>query len=129
MTRIKCFLFGAGRSSARSNPTQGSLQGFVPACDSLVSFFLAHGWLPGVILLPVAAKFSPVGPESDRQAGGVGGAEGGGFANFTAGDGDAEDVGLELHEHVVDGHAAVDFHAGDGLVGVGGTWRRATSRV
>ena len=79
---------------------------------------------PTPVLLPVLPQLVGVRTRSRRPAGGVGGAEGGGLGHLGADDGDAEDVGLELHEQVVDGlppstRRAVERHAGVLL-----PWRR-----
>ena len=50
-----------------------------------------------------------VGPEAERQAGGIGGAERGGLGNDRLADVDAQDVGLQLHAQRVRGDSAVNF--------------------
>ena len=55
---------------------------------------------------------------AEGVGGGDGGTEDGGFGEFGAGDRDAEEVGLELHEEGVGGHASVDVEGGGGGAGV-----------
>ena len=60
-----------------------------------------------------------VGPEADRQAGGVGGAERRRLGDDRPHDGHVEHVGERLHEQVVGGHAAVDLERAELHAGVG----------
>ena len=53
-------------------------------------------------------------PEACSEAGQISGAEGGCLGDLGADDGNAEDVGLELHEEVVDGCAAIYAEGGKG---------------
>ena len=62
----------------------------------------------------LARELVEVLPESDREAGRVGRAEGRGLGHHRAHDRNAQDVGLELHEGVIHHHAAVDLQLGQG---------------
>ncbi|CRK50344.1 hypothetical protein RHCRD62_110024 [Rhodococcus sp. RD6.2] len=69
--------------------------------------------------LPVGADVVLGVPVPDGQACGVGGAERGGLVDDRPDDGNVEDVRLELHEGLVEHHAAVDLERGEGHAGVG----------
>ncbi len=85
-----------------------------PTCQQEVALGGVHRRLPAVVLAASCARrLVEAGPEAGREPGGVGRAERGRLATVGRIDGDAEDVGLELHEHVVGDHAAVDPQLGD----------------
>ena len=75
--------------------------------------------MKGALSGPLRRNRIEVGPVPHRQAGEVGGAEGGRFGDLRANDLAPEDVALVLHEQIVDGGAAVDPKLGDGDAGVG----------
>ncbi len=59
------------------------------------------------ILGPLGGDLGAVFPKTHGEAGEVGGTEGGRLGDAWADYGDAEEIGLELHERGVDGGAAV----------------------
>ena len=76
-----------------------------------------------MIGLPVLGDVGLVFPEASGETGKAGGTEGGGFVDLRTHDGDAEDIGLHLHEEVVERGTAIDaeflqFDAGIGLHGL-----------
>ena len=73
-----------------------------------------HGRLEAPVDAPLAATISSgAAPEADREAGEVGRAERRRLGDRGPDDGHAEQVGLELHEQVVGGRAAVDAQLGE----------------
>ena len=68
----------------------------------------------------MAAERLEIRPESHGEAGGVGRAETCGLRNAGPHHGDAKDVGLELHEQTVGGHATVDFEDIEQAARIGG---------
>src|SRR5450759_985187 len=100
-------------------PVEGPRDGLLPERVLLVAERRVHLGLPGLVLGPVGAKVLDLGPVADREAGGVGRAEGCRLGNLRADDRDAQDVRLELHEQVVEDHAAVDLEGRQRNAGVG----------
>src|SRR5665213_2572658 len=104
------------------HPVERSLHRLLPFAIALVARIRVHLRKPLAGLVPVGAEALHVRPETDRESGGVGGAE-----RYRLGDdrphhGHTEDVGEELHQEVVGSHAAVGFECGqlDARVGVHG---------
>ena len=58
-------------------------------------------------------------PDAGGKTGEISRAERGGFGDGRTNDGNAENIGLELHESVVGGGAAIDAEFGERRVGVG----------
>src|SRR4030067_2318518 len=58
---------------------------------------------------PVWTQVFWILPEADRKPGGVSCSEGGGFGELRANDWHAQDICLELHQELVEHHAAIDF--------------------
>ena len=104
-------------ASEASRPSRGSAHGLLPARVLALALVLVHLRLPALVLGPALAELVLVGPEAGRQAGGVGGAERGRLGHLRADHGHAEHVGLELHQQLVGGHAAVDAQLGERDVG------------
>src|SRR5664280_3625798 len=100
-------------------PVEGPRDGLLPERVLLVAERRVHLGLPGLVLGPVGAKVLDLGPVANREAGGVGRAEGGRLGNLRADDRDTQDVRLELHEQVVEDHAAVDLEGRQRNAGVG----------
>ncbi len=119
MTRLTTTTVSDPRPSSRCGST-AFFQPAYPACTRLG----ADLRLPGAVHLPVGAQACPdVGPEADRQARGVGGAQAGRLGHLGPNDLGAQDVGLKLHQEIVDGGAAVDLeplqrHAAVGVHGL-----------
>src|SRR4051794_17817772 len=101
-------------------PVEGAFYGLFPGGVRGVALVLGPLGGPAGGLVPVGPEFVGVAPEVDGEAGGVGGAQGGGLGHHGAADGDAEDVGLDLHAQVVGGDAAVDLEDVQLDAGVGG---------
>ena len=74
--------------------------------------------LPSLVHAPVVAQIVEVLPEPDGEPGRVGGAERGRFGDDGADDRDAEHVGLQLHQGVVDRRAAVHLEHFEADAGV-----------
>ena len=70
--------------------------------------------------MPEVGQVRLARPVAAAETGEVGGAEGGGFDSLGADDRDAEHVGLNLHEEIVAGRAAVDAEGGWDQTGIGG---------
>ena len=77
-----------------------------------------HGRKPAVFF-PTLRHIAEVIPEPDRQSRGVRRAEHGRLGDCRADHRKAEHVGLELHQHLVAHHAAVDFERRQFETGVG----------
>lgn len=97
------------------------------AGECLVPCGAARGALAGgegggeaALLGPLVGDFIGGLPEADGESGEVGGAEGGCFDDPGPGDGESEQVGLELHEQVVCGGSAVHAQLRGVGAGVGG---------
>ena len=105
------------------SPVEGPLHRLLPLRVRRVAVLVAHVGLPALVLGPALAQLVEIRPEADGQAGREGGAERRRLGHGGADHRHAEHVGLELHEQLVGGHAAVDAqlgegHAGDGVGGV-----------
>src|SRR5581483_5670959 len=70
---------------------------------------LVHLRLPGMVDLPVLAQIFQIAPEARRQTRRIRRAQRRGLGYLRADDRHAQYVALELHERVVEDHAAVDF--------------------
>src|SRR5580765_7493647 len=91
------------------DPVQGALDGLAPPGIPAASTLLAPRGLPPLGLLPVLPQLIGAGPESGRQTCSVCRAESGRLRDPRLDDGDAEDVGLQLHADPVGRDTAVDL--------------------
>src|SRR5919198_626708 len=100
------------------DPAAGAFDGLPPVGVAGLALVLRPLRLEGAVDLPVLAHLVQGRPVADGQPGQVGGAQRGGLLHLRPDDGDAEDVGLQLHEEVVLDAAAVHPQVGQGLAGV-----------
>src|SRR5580658_2226249 len=89
-------------------PAFGALHGIFPLCAAPIALFGFHERGEALVAATPGAKIVGTGPESGGEAGEISRAQRGGLRDLRADDGDAEDIGLELHEQIVDGGAAID---------------------
>ena len=101
------------------DPVERPGDGLLPDRVLLLAPGLVHLRRPLLVLRPVRAQVLDLRPEADRQAGGVGRAEGRRLGDLRPDDRHAQDVGLELHQHLVEHHAAVDLEGRQRDAGVG----------
>jgi hypothetical protein len=78
-----------------------------------LSALLIHVRLEAPVLAPERADFVMAGPSADADARHVCHAHRGRFRDFRANHGNAEQIGLHLHQQVVAGRSAVDAQARD----------------
>jgi len=100
-------------------PVFAAFDGAVPAFSASFGFSGIHPGFKTGIALACGSKRIRRGPEAGSQTGKVSRAKRGGFCDLGPDDRHAEHVGLELHEQVVDGRAAVDAQRAKGLAGFG----------
>src|SRR5947209_8515518 len=100
-------------------PTAGALDGAAPGVAEGGALIFAEVGLEGAVGVPAGGDGVGGGPEADGQTGEGGRAEGGRLGDGGALDGDAEEIGLPLHEEVVGGGAAVDAECEQGRAGLG----------
>ncbi len=86
---------------------EGTGDGFLPVAIQLLALLFLHVWLPSLLYGPILAEIVEAGVKADRQAGGISDAQRGRFADERAHHGNIQDVCLELHEEIVDDHAAI----------------------
>ena len=80
----------------------------VPTLPQLLPVGSVHLWLKFALQRPVPYHFAGVLPVSDGQACQVSSSQRRGFGDDGPADDDVEDVGLELHQLIVDRRTAVD---------------------
>ena len=85
------------------------LDSFAPAFVVTCCFFRFHGRFKTVLEFPARYKFFFRIPDADSQTSQISGTESRRFDDLRTVDRNAEDIGLELHEHVVGNGTAVDF--------------------
>src|SRR5689334_792649 len=99
-------------------PFQAALHRLAPARHARLRFAAIHVRLEALLRLPVRGELFARLPEIDGKAGEVGRPERSRLQHLGAHDGHAQDVGLELHEQIVGGSAAVDAQLREALAGV-----------
>src|SRR5690606_34437177 len=67
---------------------------------------------------PVDAKIFDLLPESNSQTGCIRSAEGGGFCDSRANHGNTQDIGLELHQGLIEDHTAVNLKGSQIYAGI-----------
>lgn len=82
---------------------------FAPAFIIPCCFFRIHGRFKTILEFPARYEFFFGIPYADSQASQISGAESRRFDDLRTIDRNAEDIGLELHEHIVGNSAAIDF--------------------
>src|SRR5690606_30394146 len=94
--------------ASRALPTLGPLDGLGPTSAQRGALAVAHARLEARALAPQRLDLVLAAPQAYRQPGEVGGAKRGGLGDLGAHHGDADEVGLDLHEGVVARGAPVD---------------------
>src|SRR5262252_1946996 len=82
-------------------------------------FVAAHFGFEIAIELPGVVDFGAIFPKTNSEAGQVRSAERGGFEHSGTNNGHAEHVGLELHQEIVGGGAAVYTQFVKNYIGIG----------
>ncbi len=90
------------------DPVEGLRDRLLPLAELALALGRLHRGLPALGLGPVGDDVLLAGPEADGDARRVGCAEGRRLRDHREHHLGVEDVGLELHEQIVGGHAAVD---------------------
>ena len=100
-------------------PGSRSRDGFVPALAKIMGLRAGHARFEALVIPGKIGDCGDVFPDPSGEAGEECCAESGGFGDGGANYGDSENVGLELHERVVGGRAAIDAEFGERGAGVG----------
>ena len=107
-------LIGYGSSVVRV-PLGSAFNGTLPGGVAGGALVGGNGGFESAVFLPGALNFFGRLPDSGAETGQEGRAEGGRLHVDGTNDGDAEEIGLDLHEEIVGGGATVDPQlAGEG---------------
>ena len=91
-----------------SSLAAGAVDGLMPCGDFAAAFFGVGLRIEAARFVPLVLQHFNIGPDACAQTCEIACAEHGGFGGLRAHDGDAEHVGLHLHEEIVGGSAAID---------------------
>src|SRR5690349_17349731 len=105
-------------SAGPVDPIERTAYGFLPRGIELRAPRLRHRGMPAPLDAPVAHELGAVCPITHREPGRVCGPERRGLGDARPHDGNAELVGLKLHQELVRDHAAVDAQLLDRDAGV-----------
>src|SRR4051812_5581444 len=113
----RCYTKVAARAlwgeSAGLCPPASPLDGVEPAREEALGRIARHARLEHALGAPLRGDRIGRGPDADREAGEVGGAERGRFRHLWTDDGKTHEVCLGLHQKIVDRGASIDAQLAD----------------
>src|SRR5690349_7033429 len=109
MKRVYIAALGRGEVWAHRSvhPIARATHAFFPRAVEMGPRRLAHVWRPAPRDAPVTSEVIEASPVLHRKAGRIRRAEGSRFCHARSYHGHVEDIRLELHQKLVDAHAAI----------------------